>query len=72
MCQIGRDLNCSKTRTVGRVATAVLSHSDLRAYKTPPVRGYPRAVPAHTRVTSIAVASTLPQDEGAPGHPLGR
>ena len=62
--QIGRDLNCSN-RTVGkwRRRYDALGFAGLQ---DAPRSGRPRTISSHTRVTSIAVASTLPQDEGRP------
>lgn len=60
--QIGRDLNCSN-RTVGtwRRRDNALGFAGLQ---DAPRSGRPRTVASRTRVTVIAVASQLPQDEG--------
>ena len=60
--QIGRDLNCSN-HTVGtwRRRYHTLGFAGLQ---DAPRSGRPRTVSSRTRVTIIAVASQLPQDEG--------
>jgi transposase len=60
--QIGRDLNCSN-HTVGkwRRRDHELGFAGLQ---DAPCSGRPHTVSSRTRVTIIAVASQLPQDEG--------
>ena len=66
--QIGRDLNCSN-RTVGKWRRRYYALG-LAGRQDAPRSGRPRTISSHTRVTSIAVASTVASRRGAPGHPL--